>query len=424
MATKIKEIKAREILDSCGLPTVEVLVILDNGLEATASVSSGEDNDKRDNDNARYFGQGVKLVLKNIDDYIAPVLIGLSPLKQSEIDKKMIELDGTDNKQNLGANTILAVSLAVARAAAKSKKQSLHEYLNEAFFDGAKMSMPSPIVTMFNGGRYGDTNLDFEEYLLVLNNKASRFGAASVSFSEMLRAGTEIYHSLGEVLKESGYDTDTGLEGGYAPDMDSSIQALEIITAATISAGYDPKLEARLGIDIGSATLYNELEKKYVFALDSNHFSSSNLIGLYNEWLCRFPLVYLEDPVAPDDSEGWRQASEELGAKLILAGSNLFASQSERLRPALKEGIANTIVIIPSSVGTLTESIECLKLARRHNYKIVIGSCRGETNDDFMADLAVASAADYFKGGAPARGERVAKWNRLLILENILYGHK
>jgi enolase len=277
---------------------------------------------------------------------------------------------------------------------------------------------------MFNGGRYGDTNLDFEEYLLVLNSKANRFGIESQRFSEMLRASTEIYHSLGEVLKESGYDTDTGSEGGYAPDMDSSIQALELITAATISAAYDPKLEARLGIKIGSGALYNELESKYVFALDSNHFSSSNLIGLYNEWLCRFSLVYLEDPVASDDNEGWRQASEELGAKLILAGNDIFASQSERLRPALKEGIANSVVIIPSEAGTLTESLECLKLARRHNYRIVIGSRCGETNDDFMADLAVASAADYFKGGAPARGERVAKWNRLLILENILYGHK
>ena len=399
-------------------------------MSASASVPAGsslinfEAIEKRDNDDSRYFGQGVKLAIKNIEDKIAPVLIGLSPLKQSEIDKIMINLDGTATKEKLGANAILAVSLAVARVAAQSKKQALHEYLNEAFFDKVTMSIPTPILTMFNGGCYGDTNLDFEEYLLVLNNKANRFNKESKPFAEMLRAGTEIYHSLGSLLNESGYDTDTGSEGGYAPDMDSSIQALELMMAATLSAGYDSKQEVRLGIDIGSSALYSEIDKKYVFSLDNNHFTNSNLIGLYNEWLRRFPLIYLEDPVAPDDKEGWQQISEELGSKLILAGDSLFSSNPEHLRLALKEGLANTTVIIPGSVGTLTESIECLKLARRHNYKIVVSARRGETNDDFIADLAVAAAADYFKGGAPVRGERLAKWNRLLALENILYGHK
>jgi enolase len=430
MATKIKEIKAQEILDSRGWPTIEVTVILDNGLEATSSAPVGsslinfEAQDKRDHDDARYFGQGVKLAIKIIDDCIAPALIGMSPLKQLEIDKKMIELDGTVTKEKLGANTILAVSLAVARAAALSKNQSLHSYLNETFFDSIKMSVPSPIITMFNGGCHADTNLDFEEYLLVLNNKASRFNNDKKPFAEMLRAGTEIYHSLGKLLNESGYDADTGSFGGYAPNMDSSLQALELIMAATISAGYDSASEARLGIDVGSSALYDETKKQYIFSLDANHFSTSSLVSLYTEWLHRFPLVYLEDPVAPDDLTGWKQVSEELGAKLILAGDDVFSSSVQRLRLALKDGLANTLVIIPSSVGTLTESVECLKLARRHNYKIVISSRRGETNDDFIADLAVASAADYFKGGAPVRGERVAKWNRLLILENLLYGHK
>jgi Enolase len=430
MATKIKDIRAQEILDSRGWPTVEVTVILDNGLEASASVPAGsslrnlEVQEKRDNDKSRYFGQGVKLAIKNIEDYIAPAIIGMSPLKQEDIDKKMIDLDGTSDKQKLGANAILAVSLAVARAAAQSKKQSLHQYLNESFFDGVKMSVPTPIMTMFNGGCHADTNLDFQEYLLVLERKANRFQKEAKPFLEMLRVGTEIYHSLGELLTESGYDTDTGSEGGYAPDMDSSIQALELIMAATLSAGYDSKTEARLGIDIGSSALYNEAEKQYIFSLDNNHFTSSSLIGLYNEWLRRFPLAYLEDPVAPDDHEGWTQVSEELSSKLILAGDDIFVSSASHLRPALKDGLANTIVIIPSQVGTLTETVECLKLARRHNYKIVVSARRGETNDDFIADLAVASAADYFKGGAPVRGERLAKWNRLLTLENILYGHK
>lgn len=430
MAAKIKELRATEILDSRGWPTIEVTVTLDNGLEATASTPSGsllrhfEALEKRDNDRKRYFGQGVKIAIKNIEEKIAPAIIGLSPLKQASIDKLMIDLDGTTSKEKIGANAILAVSLAVARVAALSQKKSLHVYLNETFFDSLKMSLPTPIMTMFNGGCYADTNLDFEEYLLVLNNQAKRFQASKKVFSDMLRAGTEIYHSLGNLLNESGFDTDIGACGGYAPEMDSSLQALELIMAATISAGYDPKEEASLGVDVGSSALYSELENKYIFSLDNNHFTNSNLVGLYNEWLRQFPLVYLEDPVAPEDYDGWQQVSKELSSKLILAGDDLFVSQTERLRMALKDNLANTVVIVPGSVGTLTESIECLKLARRHNYKIVISSRRGETNDDFIADLAVASAADYFKGGAPARGERVAKWNRLLTLENILYGHK
>ena len=429
MATKIKEVKAQEILDSCGWPTIEVTIILDNDLSASASVPAGsslrnfEALEKRDGEHKRYFGQGVKLAINNIEEKIAPAIIGLSPLKQEAIDKAMISLDGTSSKEKIGANAILAVSLAVARVAALSKKLPLYEYLNETFFDGTKMSLPTPIVTMFNGGCHADTNLDFQEYLLVLNNKALRFQSEKKPFAEMLRAGTEIYHSLGEVLGEAGYDTDTGAEGGYAPDMDSSIQALELIMAAAISAGYDPKQETRLGVDVGSTALYDELENKYIFSLDNNHFSGSSLVGLYNEWLRRFPIVYLEDPVAPEDHDSWLQISEELGSKLILAGDDVFATNAERLRPALKEGLANTVVIIPGQVGTLTETIECLKLARRHNYKIVVSSRRGETNDDFIADLAVASAADYFKSGAPVRGERTAKWNRLLTLENILYGH-
>lgn len=430
MAAKIKQIIAREVLDSRGWPTVEVSVLLDNSLEASASAPSGvnafnfEAAEKRDNDQKRYFGQGVLLAVKNVNEIIAPTLIGLSPLKQSEIDQKMIALDGSSGKEKLGANAILAVSLAVAKVAAMSKKQSLHEYLNESFFGGAKMSLPSPIFTMFNGGYYADTNLDFQEYLVVLNEQAEKFKKSNKPFAEMLRAGTEIYHSLGIVLSRAGYDTDTGSEGGYAPDMDSSIQALELIMAATIDAGYDSKIEAGLGVDIGAGTLYDEIKKQYVFSLDDNHFSGANLVGLYNEWLKRFPLVYLEDPVAPEDFDSWKQISGELSSKLILTGDDFFSSSTSRLRSALKDRLANAVVIIPSQVGTLTETIECLKLARKHNYQIIISQRRGETNDDFIADLAVASGADYFKGGAPIRGERVAKWNRLLFLEDKLYGGK
>lgn len=427
---KIKQVTACEILDSRGWPTIEAMVILDNGLCASASVPSGlflsdlEACEKRDGDEKRYFGQGVLRAIKNIEEKIAPAIIGKSPLKQSEIDETMIKLDATTDKNVLGSNAILAVSLAVARVAALASKKSLHEYLNETFFEGVKMLIPTPIFTMFNGGYHADTNLDFQEYLLLMNPKAARFTSASKTYARMLQAGAEIHRSLGEILGDAGYDTDLGSEGGYAPDMDSSIQALELIVAASMKIGYEIGAETKLGINIGSSALYNQETGNYIFSLDNNHFSSDSLIAIYNNWLSRFPLAYLEDPVAPNDLEAWKEVSQEFGHKLILAGNDFFATNANNLRPALKDSLANSIVIIPSQVGTLTETIECLKLAKRHNYKIIISHQGGETNDDFIADLAVASAADYFKGGAPARGERVAKWNRLLLLENLLYGNR
>lgn len=430
MATKIKKISAREILDSRAWPTLEVIVVLDNGLSASASVPASsslhnlEAREKRDGDRKRYFGQGVLSAIKSIEDRIAPALINKSPLQQKEIDSLMISLDGSDDKSILGANAILAVSMAVARVAALSQKKGLFEYLNEKFFEGEGMKVPTPIFTMFNGGCHADTNLDFQEYLLFLNHQSARFSSSEKPYARMLQAGAEIYHSLGEILREAGYDTDSGSEGGYAPDMDSSIQALELMMAASLKIGYETGTETKLGIDIGSSALYNQETGKYIFSLDNNHFSSDNLIAVYNNWLSRFPLAYLEDPVAPEDMEAWQEISKELGHKLILAGDDFFTSNVNNLRPALKESVANSVVIIPSQVGTLTETIECLKLARRHNYKIVISHRSSETNDDFICDLAVAAGADYFKGGAPARGERVAKWNRLLLLEDLLYGNR
>lgn len=428
MLAKIKQISAREILDSRAWPTLEATIILDNGLTASASVPAGsslrnlEARELRDDDSGRYFGQGVLKAVRNIEEKIAPALIGQSPLKQAEIDEIMKRLDGTTDKSLLGVNAILAVSLAVARVAALASKQSLHEYLNKTFFEGMTMKIPAPIFTMFNGGCHADTNLDFQEYLLLINARSARFTSSKRPYAKMLQAGTEIYHSLGELLSTSGYDTDIGSEGGFAPDMDSSIQALELIMAASLKQGYEMGSETKLGIDIGSSALYDLESQQYIFSLDSNHFTATSLIGLYNDWLSRFPIAYLEDPVAPDDMAAWQEISQELNHKLILAGDDFFTTNIDNLRPALKDGLANAIVIIPAQVGTLTETIECLKLARRHNYQIIIGHRSSETNDDFIADLAVAAAADYFKGGAPARGERVAKWNRLLLLEDLLYG--
>jgi enolase len=240
----------------------------------------------------------------------------------------------------------------------------------------------------------------------------------------MVRAGAEIFHALGKLLRESGYDVDTGLEGGYAPDMDSSLKALDLILAAIIKAGYKPNIDFNLGLDIGSARLYDESAKQYVFALDNSYFSAQNLVGLYNDWLQKYPLVYLEDGLAADDWTAWRQATASLGGKLVLAGDDLFSSSLERLRRGIAEKAANAIVIKPNQIGTLTETIECAKLAQRQHYQLVVSHRTGETNDDFIVDLAVALGAQYLKAGALSRGERVAKYNRLTEIAAIMAAAK
>lgn len=428
MAGKIKNISGREILDSRGWPTIEVVVTLDNGLVGIASAPSSsllglfETIEKRDGDHNRYFGQGMQLALQDIKEKIAPALIGLSPLKQAEIDKILIKLDGTEHKEKFGGQLIFAVSIAVARAAALVQKLPLYTYLRDTYFADSEWHLPAPMMTMFNGGAFADTNLDFQEYLLTFNRGASRFQKEKLPVTEMIRAGVETYHRLGQLLDSGGYDVDTGSQGGYAPDMDSSIQALELIQAAALASGYSD--EMRLGVDIGSGSLFDESTGRYIFALSNDYLASANLIGLYNEWLSRFPIVYFEDPAAPNDLAGWRQAASELGTRALLSGNEFFATSTARLRGALNDRLANAITVVPGQAGTLTETMEFLKLAKRHDYAITISQRRGETNDDFIADLAVAAGADYLKAGAPARGERVSKWNRLMLIEQELYDHK
>ena len=414
---KIKNISAREILDTRGNPTIEVRVTLDNGLFAKASVPSGTSTGKyeafelRDGDSKRYEGLGVLRAIKKIEELIAPKLIGLDPSKQSEIDKKIIELDGTKNKTNLGANSTLAVSLACARVAAVSKKQELFEYLKNTFSFSDQIKIPVPLFNIFNGGKHADTNLDFQEFLLIPKKSSAK---------KMVQVGAEIFHELGKVLKESNYDTDTGLEGGYAPDLDSSVEAIELILAAAIRAGYNPGIDLHLGVDVGSSVLYEAETKKYLFPLDNVYFSSANLIGLYDEWFKKYPFIYLEDGLAEDDFENWRELTKELGDKMLLAGDDLFATNSDRLRQGLKEKAANAIIIKPNQVGTLTETVECIKLAKKHGYKVIMSHRSGETNDDFIVDLAIASGADYLKAGSLSRGERLAKYNRLLEIEEMI----
>lgn len=413
---KIISVSAREILDSRGVPTINVTVGLDKGLFAQASSASGlaatehELKELRDGDHRRYRGQGVLRAVGKVNEVIAPALIGLKAENQESIDQLLVELDGTADRSNFGVNAMIAVSMAVSRAAALAAKQDLYVYLSETF-KLTEASIPVPIFNLFNGGKHADTNLDFQEFLIIPKKQEA---------AEMIRAGAEIFHELGIVLQESGYDTDTGSEGGYAPDMDSSIEALEMIMAASLRAGYEPGRDIKLGIDVGSSILYDAKSKKYIFPLDQAYFHKADLIGLYREWLNKYPIIYLEDGLAESEWGAWRELTAELGGQIMIVGDDLFSTSEIRLRQGLAEKTANAIVIKPSQAGTVTETIKCIKLAQRHNYRIILSQRGGETNDDYIVDLAVACGADYLKAGSLARGERVAKYNRLLEISTLI----
>lgn len=413
---KIKRIEAREIIDADGWPTIEVAVTLDNGLKAKASVPGANFSDSgqvfilRDGDEKRYQGRGVTLAVSKINEIISSAFVGQKIKEQVAIDEKLLALDGTADRHNLGANSMLAVSLACARAGAMISDQELFEYLSTSY-DLGQPGLPRPLFNIFNGGRQADTNLDFEEFLLL---------PQAGKMTEMIRQGVETFQELGRALKESGHDTDTGSEGGYAPDIDSSIEAIEMIMAASLRAGYEPGKAAHLGIDIGSSALYETASGRYVFPLDGAYLRASGLINLYNEWLKKYPIAYLEDGLATDDWESWRRLTLELGANLTIAGDDLFASSEERLRRGLREKAANAILVKPSQNATLTETIKCIKLAKKNGYQVVIGRQAGETTDDFLADLAVATAANYIKAGSLSRSECLAKYNRLLEISKLL----
>jgi len=425
---KIKKITAREILDSRGNPTVETCVLLDDGRRVKASVPSGastgvhEAVELRDGDKARYGGLGVLAAIKNVEKKIALELAGVKITDQEKIDDLMIKLDGTKNKSRLGANAILSVSLACARAGALANEEELYEYIagkfefknppNPPLLKGVNFQLPTPCFNIFNGGKHADTNLDFQEFMII--------PVLKTSFKEKVRIGAEIFHSLGQVLKRAGFDTDVGNEGGYAPDIVSSIQAIELIMAASLKAGFKPGSQIALGIDVGSSQLYNKADGKYIFKLDRSSFTAATLTGLYYEWFRKYPIIYIEDGLAEDDWAGWRELNKELGSDIMLVGDDLFVTNLERLRQGLKERAANAILIKPNQVGTLTETIDCIKLAKKHNYKIIVSHRSGETTDDFIADLAVAVQADYIKAGSLARGERVVKYNRLMEIEENL----
>jgi enolase len=423
MSFKIKTIKAREILDSRGWPTIEVKVELSNGLTAKASSPAGtissqyEAKDLVDGDHRRYHGKGVLLAVNHINELIAPRLVKKNINEQKEIDQIMIDMDGTDNKRQLGSNAILAVSLACARAGALSEKKELFDYLQAIFaLKKEKNKLPTPLFNIFNGGAHADTNLDFQEFLINPNINSSRFAPKvhENRMNQVIRAGSEIYHVLGQILKESGYDSDVGLEGGYAPDLDSSIKAIELMLAAIKRAGYRVEDDFNLGLDIGSSVLFDDVNDQYLFALDGGHISGSSLIDLYHDWLSNYPINYLEDGLSENQWDKWKKLTKELGDKLVIAGDDLFTTSQSRLREGIKHQAANAVVIKPNQAGSLTEVIDFAKLAIKHKYSLIVSHRSGETNDDFITDLAVALGADYLKAGSLSRGERLAKYNRLL----------
>ncbi len=404
---KITGVKGLEVLDSRGNPTVLAQVVLSDGSSGVAIAPSGastgayEACELRDGDENRYGGKGVLSAVKNINEIIAEPLCELESIEQSVVDNFLIELDSTENKTNLGANAMLAVSMAVARAAAESYGLALYKYLGGI---GAK-TMPYPMMNILNGGAHASNNVDIQEFMIV---------PKAETFSESLRIGSEIYHRLGKILGEKGLRSGVGDEGGFAPDIESDKQALELICEAISSAGYNFK-EVGLALDVASSEWYRD--GKYFMPKRENLVTSDELINLVEE-LCRdFPIISVEDPLSEDDWDGWTNLTKRLGKRVQLVGDDLFVTNVKRLKHGIDLGAGNAILIKPNQIGTVSETLSVIKLANANGYNAVISHRSGESEDTFIADLSVAVNAKMIKSGAPCRTDRVAKYNRLLAIE-------
>jgi enolase len=409
----IEEVWAREILDSRGNPTVEAEVILEDGTHGRAAVPSGastgenEAVELRDGDEKRYLGKGVSKAVANINDKISYELEGMDALDQTLIDQSLIALDGTENKSNLGANALLAVSMATARAAAASLQTPLYRYLGGA---NAK-TLPVPMMNIINGGAHADNNVDFQEFMIM------PVGAAS--FSEGLRAGAEIFHSLKTVLKSRGYATSVGDEGGFAPNLKSNEEAIETILEAIDKAGYKAGENVLLALDPAASEFYQE--GSYVFKKsDKRKLSSDEMVAYWADWCAKYPIISIEDGLAENDWEGWKNLTNEIGKKVQLVGDDLFVTNVKFLQRGIDEGAANSILIKVNQIGTLTETLDTIELAKTNGMTAVISHRSGETEDSFIADLAVATNAGQIKTGSLSRSDRIAKYNQLLRIEEDL----
>ena len=412
MMSVILDIFGREILDSRGNPTVEVEVILESGVVGRAAVPSGastgahEAVELRDGDKERYLGKGVLQAVKNVNEIIAEQLIGYSVFDQVEIDELMIEIDGTPNKAKLGANAILGVSMAVAKAAAEELGVPLYKYLGGF----SARELPVPMMNILNGGEHADNNVDIQEFMVL--------PVGAPSFREALRMGAEVYHSLKGVLKARGLSTAIGDEGGFAPNLASNEEALQVIMEAIEKAGYKPGEDIYLGMDVASTEFYRD--GKYKMTGEGKEFSSAELVAFYENLVAKYPIITIEDGMAEDDWEGWKLLTEKLGKKLQLVGDDLFVTNTERLAKGIDEGIANSILVKVNQIGTLTETFATMEMAKRAGYTCVVSHRSGETEDATIADIAVAVNAGQIKTGAPARTDRVAKYNQLLRIEDEL----
>jgi enolase len=413
--TGIELILGREVLDSRGNPTVEAEVILESGARGRAAVPSGastgehEAVELRDGDKGRYQGKGVQKAVDNINEVIAPELEGLDASEQRELDNIMRELDGTPNKGKLGANAILAVSMASARAMADHLGIELYQYLG-GFMAGL---LPTPMMNILNGGAHADSNVDFQEFM------AMPVGAPS--FSEALRWGVETFHTLKSVLKKRGYNTAVGDEGGFAPSLKSNDEAIELVLEAITQAGYEPGNQIAIALDPAASEFYDAKKKKYVFKKsDKSAHSSEQMVKFWSDWTRQYPIVSIEDGLAEDDWDGWKMLTDELGSKIQLVGDDLFVTNVERLQRGIDAGVANSILIKVNQIGSVSETIDAINLALENRYTAVISHRSGETEDTFIADLAVATGAGQIKTGSASRTDRIAKYNQLLRIEEEL----
>ena len=407
----IESVYAREVLDSRGNPTVEVEVALESGAEGRAIVPSGastgafEAVELRDGDKGRYLGKGTQNAVNNVNTIIAPELEGLDAFDQPGIDGLLLELDGTPNKGKLGANAILGVSMAVARAAANELGLPLFQYIGGV---NAKQ-LPVPMMNILNGGEHADNNVDVQEFMIL--------PVGAPCFKEGLRMGAEVFHALKKVLGEKGLACGVGDEGGFAPNLGSNREALELIVEAIKAAGYEPGKDVMLGLDVAATEMYNKETKKYVLAGEGKELTAAEMVDLYEDWTTNFPIITIEDGLDEEDWAGWKVLTERLGKKVQLVGDDLFVTNTERLERGIEAGVANSILIKVNQIGTITETLDAIEMAKRAGYTAVISHRSGETEDTTIADLAVAVNAGQIKTGAPSRTDRVAKYNQLLRIE-------
>ena len=414
--SSIIEVYAREVLDSRGNPTVEVEVYTEDGAFGRAIVPSGastgahEAVELRDGDKSRYLGKGVSTAVNNVNELIGPEIVGFDVCDQLAIDKTLIDLDGTENKGKLGANAILGVSIAVARAAADELGMPLYAYIGGP---NAK-NLPTPMMNILNGGEHADNNVDIQEFMIM------PVGAGSIK--EALRTCAEIFHNLKTVLKDKGLNTAVGDEGGFAPNLSSNEEALKTIVEAIEKAGYKPGDQVKIALDVAATELYDKERKIYTIKSEGKELTSDEMIAWYEDLVSKYPIISIEDGLDEDDWDGWKKLTEKLGKKIQIVGDDLFVTNVKRLEKGIENSIANSILIKLNQIGTITETLDAIELAKRHGYTAVISHRSGETEDTTIADLVVATNAGQIKTGAPSRTDRVAKYNQHLRIEDELYG--